>query len=102
MKSSHYIHSALCLLVLIGTVNGFMSGTAAFRSAGVGRVALVNSPVRRSTTTLNMVFGERKTRSKKEEEKRAAMYWQGDWVCKDCGYIYNRVSHSFRPACHLA
>jgi hypothetical protein len=19
-------------------------------------------------------------------------FWEGEWVCKDCGYIYNRVS----------
>lgn len=38
-----------------------------------------------------MVFGKKKTAAQKaEEEEKAAMYWQGEWVCKDCGYIYIR------------
>ena len=45
-----------------------------------------------SSTSLN-VFGKKKTAAQKaEEEAKAAMYWQGEWVCKDCGYIYNPVS----------
>lgn len=44
-----------------------------------------------STTSLNMVFGKKKTAAQKaEEEAKAVKYWQGEWVCKDCGYIYNR------------
>jgi hypothetical protein len=40
-----------------------------------------------------MVFGKKKTAAQKQlEEEEAAKYWQGEWVCKDCGYIYNRVS----------
>ena len=27
-----------------------------------------------------------------EEQAKADMYWAGDWVCKDCGYVYDRVS----------
>lgn len=47
---------------------------------------------RTATTSLN-VFGKKKTAAQKaEEEAKAAKYWQGEWVCKDCGYIYNRVS----------
>ena len=23
-------------------------------------------------------------------QARLDSYWQGDWVCKDCGYVYNR------------
>ncbi|GFH46034.1 hypothetical protein CTEN210_02508 [Chaetoceros tenuissimus] len=43
-----------------------------------------------STTSLN-VFGKKKTAAQKaEEEARAAQFWQGEWVCKDCGYIYNK------------
>lgn len=46
-----------------------------------------------SPTSLNMVFGKKKTAEQKaEEEAKAAKYWQGEWVCKDCGYIYQRVS----------
>lgn len=47
-----------------------------------------------SSTSLNMVFGKKKTAAQKaEEEAKAAQYWQGEWVCKDCGYIYNRVGN---------
>ena len=28
-----------------------------------------------------------------EEQAKADMMWAGDWVCKDCGYIYDRVSN---------
>jgi rubrerythrin len=39
-----------------------------------------------------MVFGNKKSAAQQAEEKaKAEKYWQGDWVCKDCGYIYNRV-----------
>jgi rubrerythrin len=49
--------------------------------------------VRNSQTSLGMVFGKKKTAAQKQlEEEEAAKYWQGEWVCKDCGYIYNRVS----------
>ena len=38
-----------------------------------------------------MVFGKKKTAAQKaEEEELAAKYWQGEWVCKDCGYVYDR------------
>jgi rubredoxin len=44
-----------------------------------------------STTSLS-VFGNRKTEAQKaEEEAKASKYWAGEWVCKDCGYIYNRA-----------
>ena len=28
--------------------------------------------------------------AKKATEEEDSKYWQGDWVCADCGYIYNR------------
>jgi rubrerythrin len=40
-----------------------------------------------------MVFGNRKAKAAAKAEEDAK-YWQGDWVCKDCGYIYNKVSSS--------
>mmetsp|Transcript_9691 Transcript_9691/g.23718 ORF Transcript_9691/g.23718 Transcript_9691/m.23718 type:complete len:157 (-) Transcript_9691:3224-3694(-) len=43
-----------------------------------------------SSTSLN-VFGTKKSKAQKEAEaEKAAMYWEGEWVCKDCGYIYQR------------
>ena len=42
-----------------------------------------------------MVFGNKKSAAQKAADaEKAAKYWQGEWVCKDCGYIYNRVSSS--------
>jgi hypothetical protein len=42
-----------------------------------------------SSTALN-VFGNRKAK-KAAQEEIDSKFWQGEWVCKDCGYIYNRV-----------
>lgn len=45
-----------------------------------------------SSATCLSVFGNRKTEAQRaQEEARAAMFWAGEWVCKDCGYIYNRA-----------
>jgi hypothetical protein len=46
----------------------------------------------RTNTVLN-VYGNKK--SKKVSAEEAEKYWQGEWVCKDCGYIYNRVRPFF-------
>eukprot|EP00522_Entomoneis_paludosa_P000554 CAMPEP_0172472784 /NCGR_PEP_ID=MMETSP1065-20121228/68522_1 /TAXON_ID=265537 /ORGANISM="Amphiprora paludosa, Strain CCMP125" /LENGTH=136 /DNA_ID=CAMNT_0013230947 /DNA_START=608 /DNA_END=1018 /DNA_ORIENTATION=- len=53
------------------------------------------APVMASPTALN-VFGNKKSAAAKEaakaaEAELAAQFWQGEWVCKDCGYIYNRA-----------
>jgi len=39
-----------------------------------------------------MVFGNKKNKAAKaaEEAERTAQFWAGEWVCKDCGYIYQR------------
>ena len=47
---------------------------------------------RNKSIQLDMVFGNKKTKGQKELEEVDSKYWQGEWVCKDCGYIYNRVS----------
>jgi hypothetical protein len=41
-----------------------------------------------SPTALH-VFGNKKKSATRNAEE--AEFWQGEWVCKDCGYIYNRV-----------
>ncbi|KAL3942346.1 MAG: hypothetical protein SGBAC_003445 [Bacillariaceae sp.] len=66
------------------------SSTSAFsvRPASVVSTTPVSASL--SPTSLN-VFGKRKTKAQLEEEAEiAAQYWAGEWVCKDCGYIYNR------------
>jgi hypothetical protein len=88
--------SILALLLL--QVLQQSSTVTAFQSAGVSqslsRVALPTTTLSTTTatpissTTLG-VFGTKK--SKKIPPEEAAKYWQGEWVCKDCGYIYSRV-----------
>mmetsp|Transcript_25422 Transcript_25422/g.31324 ORF Transcript_25422/g.31324 Transcript_25422/m.31324 type:complete len:150 (-) Transcript_25422:418-867(-) len=81
MKS--IIAAILSFFILLNAVS--------FSSAFTGPRLSVAPTTTASNTSLNMVFGKRKTAAQKaEEEERAAMYWQGEWVCKDCGYIYDR------------
>ena len=75
MKS---IASVILCLFLAG-----WSSTTAFQTPLPRRV------VSTSGTALH-VFGNKKTKAQQAAE--AEKYWQGEWVCKDCGYIYNRVS----------
>lgn len=71
----------LALICLTGSTSAF-----AVRPAVVSSISSSQS-----STSLN-VFGNRKTKEQKEADaEREAQYWQGEWVCKDCGYIYNRV-----------
>ena len=73
--------------------------TEAFTVKPLAAVTLKNAVASSSTTSLNMVFGNRKTKEQTAAEKAAASkYWEGEWVCKDCGYIYNRVSPKARRA----
>ena len=63
--------------------------TSAFVMPNAGSVS--TAPAVRTPTSLN-VFGKKKSAAQKEAEAaKAAMYWEGEWVCKDCGYIYQRV-----------
>jgi len=44
-----------------------------------------------TSTTLN-VFGTKKSaKQKAETQAKADEYWAGDWVCADCGYIYQKT-----------
>jgi hypothetical protein len=51
--------------------------------------SIATPPTGFPTTTALGVFGNKKSAAAKTEEE--SKYWQGEWVCKDCGYIYNRV-----------
>ena len=74
----------LAIICLVSTSSAFSVSPSTVVSSPVSAAA--------STTSLN-VFGKRKTKAQiEEEEALAAQFWQGEWVCKDCGYIYNRVS----------
>ena len=77
MKS--VISMLLCLLALTNL-------SAAFQSP------LPRSMVSQQSNTALNVFGNKKSAAQRaKEEEAASKYWQGEWVCKDCGYIYNRV-----------
>lgn len=81
MKSIIHILSAIICL--------FASSALAFAPGTPTAIAPSRSI---ATPTSLSVFGKKKTAAQKaQEEEEAAKYWQGEWVCKDCGYIYNRA-----------
>jgi hypothetical protein len=80
---SFLISLILALICLTGSSQAF-SPVRPSSSVGV-------APSVTSSTSLN-VFGNRKTKEQQPEEDDK--YWGGEWVCKDCGYIYNRVCTS--------
>lgn len=77
--------ATLLLLLLVACTQAFTVQPRATSSK--------NGLTTRAPTSLNMVFGNRKAKAAAKAEEDAK-YWQGDWVCKDCGYIYNKVSSS--------
>lgn len=95
MKST--ILSVLVALVLClapSTTFGFVArpSVSVASQTAVGGAGVVSTLKTSSSTTTSLnVFGNRKSKAQKaspEDDK----FWQGDWVCKDCGYIYNKVS----------
>merc|ERR1711871_1333386 len=45
----------------------------------------MGSPAPRTAPVSMQIFGKKKTVEEQLEEKG---YWPGEWVCADCGYIY--------------
>eukprot|EP00957_Ditylum_brightwellii_P097565 7430769-Ditylum_brightwellii.AAC.1 len=83
MKS---IFAILSLLLVCLTAS-----TSAFAPSGRTTALMPRTSVAPATTTSLNVFGKKKTAEQKAiEEEKAAKFWQGEWVCKDCGYIYQR------------
>lgn len=84
MKSIIAILSAICL---------FAASTLAFAPAAPARAVVGPASSRAAAVPTSLsVFGNKKTEAQKaEEEAKASKFWQGEWVCKDCGYIYNRA-----------
>uniref|UniRef100_A0A7S1VTP9 Rubredoxin-like domain-containing protein n=1 Tax=Grammatophora oceanica TaxID=210454 RepID=A0A7S1VTP9_9STRA len=73
------------MMMLSPSANAFttVAPSAAFKTA---------NRMSSSTTSLNMVFGNKKSAAAKAAQaEKEDKYWEGDWVCKDCGYIYNRA-----------
>jgi len=80
----------ISLLMVFSTVQAFTTPSLNTKVALLPKVS-TSSKIVGTSTSLN-VFGSKKSKAaKEEEERRAAMYWEGDWVCKDCGYIYQRA-----------
>jgi hypothetical protein len=73
-----FLLSLLLVLICFGSTQGF-----AVRPVVSAPISVADP----TSTSLN-VFGNRKTKEQQTEDDDK--YWQGEWVCKDCGYIYNR------------
>lgn len=90
MKSFSSLLSLLLALVCLS-----FSTTSAFvvRPSVIAPSTTASTAPESTTSTSLNVFGNRKSQAQKEADAaKAAMYWEGEWVCKDCGYIYQRVS----------
>jgi hypothetical protein len=100
MKRFATILSLCCCMVAFATVAAFQPRptTASF---GIGQSVVTLKPHQPSGTALH-VFGSKKKKTAEAIEAESK-YWMGEWVCKDCGYIYNRVSKvvwlSCLPSC---
>lgn len=88
-----YIKALFVSCIVLIASCGLTAGFSTPHSISVqNRVPASSGLVAGTTTTSLNVFGKKKTAAQKaEEEAKAAKYWQGEWVCKDCGYIYNRA-----------
>ena len=64
----------------------FALSADALSLASTGSALRVAAPVARASPAL-MQFGKKKKLTP-EEKLEAAGYWPGEWVCADCGYIY--------------
>jgi hypothetical protein len=73
---------------VLGLLCLLFSAVSAFQLAG----PVVHPSVRPMTTTNTTVSALYAVKKDLTAKEKAEIYWQGEWVCKDCGYIYNRVS----------
>lgn len=94
MKSSVVTLLVRLLVLVVACTHAFTS----VQPLVGGKVGPSVAAAHLTTTNLNMVFGNRKSKDKSVAEA-ASKYWEGDWVCKDCGYIYNRVSFDVLCRC---
>ena len=70
------------LAVLLGVAEGLAVARTAFAPGGAQPAAM---SARAALPT--MQFGSKKKMTV-EEKLEAKGYWAGEWVCADCGYIY--------------
>jgi rubredoxin len=77
---------------LLAVLCVFLAGSTVAFSPAVNSAVSLSSTT--SSTSLN-VFGNKKSAAAKAAQaEKDAEFWQGEWVCKDCGYIYNKVRTS--------
>eukprot|EP00579_Thalassiosira_antarctica_P000917 CAMPEP_0201865516 /NCGR_PEP_ID=MMETSP0902-20130614/367_1 /ASSEMBLY_ACC=CAM_ASM_000551 /TAXON_ID=420261 /ORGANISM="Thalassiosira antarctica, Strain CCMP982" /LENGTH=149 /DNA_ID=CAMNT_0048390279 /DNA_START=78 /DNA_END=527 /DNA_ORIENTATION=- len=78
------------IIAIISAIFLFATSTLAFAPTAPRAVVAPTRSVIATPTALS-VFGKRKTEAQKAEEaERVSQFWAGEWVCKDCGYIYNK------------
>jgi hypothetical protein len=88
-EQSTMMKSILAALFLcVAAATAFQTAPTAF----LLQTRFPSKTVRPSSPSQLHVFGNKKTSAAQAEKE--SKYWQGEWVCKDCGYIYNRVSGS--------
>lgn len=98
MKYSTTVRLLVSYVVLALMTMG--TGVSAFQVQSISSIRSI--PTTTTTTSLN-VFGNKKSSSSKAEElAKKEIYWQGEWVCKDCGYIYQRVSSQWMSVIIIA
>ena len=68
----------LVLALSCGVATALRVAVAPLRAPAIARAAPRTAPVA-------MQFGKKKGAAERLEEKG---YWPGEWVCVDCGYIY--------------
>jgi hypothetical protein len=88
-SASQLLICAAVLMFGVVTTNAFQ-GPLPVVTTTAGTAMSRSGSSSRSKTALN-VFGTKKKNKSPQEIEAEAKFWQGEWVCKDCGYIYNRV-----------
>ncbi|CAM9238402.1 unnamed protein product [Ectocarpus sp. 12 AP-2014] len=86
---------AFLVVCLAASVNGFVPAPAAFSKGQFASRAAASSQVARSSisprtgvsSASNPGVGVMMMAAKAEEATRS--FWEGEWVCADCGYIYD-------------
>lgn len=69
------------IALILTILSACLLQTAAFHSTLFRSSALI---LKNRNTLDSKLF------AKKEEVKGETEYWQGEWVCADCGYVYDR------------
>jgi len=85
------IYEPFFLLYVVSVVFGVVSSfsSPAFQHHPHASTSIQIRSLSTTTTTQLNVFGTQKP--KLSDDEKSSKYWQGEWVCKDCGYIYNRA-----------